>query len=110
LRFEKNHGKGFAVKQGLLKARGDIALFLDADGSTPVTEIERHIHYFNENYDIVIGSRVLKDAHSTVEALSYRKWMGTIFNSCIRLFLIKNIKDTQCGFKILSLLYLMKCA
>lgn len=100
LRFETNHGKGFAVKQGLLAAKGGIALFLDADGSTPVTEIERHLHYFNDGYDIVIGSRVLQDDQSSVQALAYRKWMGAVFNGLVHLLLIKNIKDTQCGFKM----------
>ena len=100
LRFENNHGKGFAVKQGLLKARGTTALFLDADGSTPVTEIERHLHYFNEGYDIVIGSRVLQDDLSSVQSLAYRQWMGAVFNSFVHLLLIKDIKDTQCGFKM----------
>ncbi len=100
MRFEKNHGKGYAVKRGLLASQGAIALFLDADGSTPVTEIERHLHYFDEGYDIVIGSRVLQDAESKIKTLAYRKWMGIVFNKLVHVFLIKDIKDTQCGFKM----------
>ena len=95
-----NRGKGHAVKCGFLKAHGHIALFLDADGSTPVSEIERHLHFFDEGYDIVIGSRVLQDTSSSVKAKSYRKLMGLIFNRFVHTFLIKDIKDTQCGFKM----------
>ncbi len=98
--LERNHGKGYAVKQGFLAAQGDIVLFLDADGSTGPQEIERHLHLFKEGYDIVIGSRVLTDGESQVKTLSYRKWMGTIFNFLVSRLLIKGIKDTQCGFKM----------
>jgi len=96
----RNHGKGYAVKQGFFAARGEIVLFLDADGSTGPEEIERHLNCFEKGYDIVIGSRVLTDGKSQVKTLSYRKWMGTIFNFLVSRMLIKGIKDTQCGFKM----------
>ena len=96
----RNHGKGYAVKQGFMAAQGEIVLFLDADGSTGPQEIERHLHWFDEGYDIVIGSRVLTDGQTRVQALTYRKWMGGIFNFLVSSLLIKGIKDTQCGFKM----------
>jgi len=98
--LERNHGKGYAVKQGFFAALGEIVLFLDADGSTSPEEIERHLHWLQEGYDIVIGSRVLSDGQSQVKALTYRKWMGGIFNFLVSRLLIKDIKDTQCGFKM----------
>jgi len=98
--LERNHGKGYAVKQGFLAAQGGIVLFLDADGSTQPQEIERHLDWFEQGYDIVIGSRVLTDGSSQVKALSYRKWMGSVFNFLVSRMLIKGIKDTQCGFKM----------
>ena len=100
LRFEHNHGKGFAVQQGFLAAGGDIVLFMDADGSTPADEIEKNLKFLSEGYDIIIGSRVLQSPTSTVKALLYRKSMGWIFNFLVSTFLIKGIKDTQCGFKM----------
>ena len=100
LRFEHNHGKGYAVKEGFLSAQGEIVLFLDADGSTQPEEIERHLPFFEQGYDIVIGSRILKDGTSQVKALAYRKWMGSVFNFLVSHLLIKGIKDTQCGFKM----------
>ena len=98
--LERNHGTGYAVKQGFFAAQGEIVLYLDADGSTGPQEIEHHLHWFAEGQDIVIGSRVLTDGESHVKALSYRRWMGMIFNFLVSSLLIKNIKDTQCGFKM----------
>ena len=95
-----NHGKGYAVKQGFLLATGEVMLFLDADGSTQPQEIERHLPLLTQGYDIVIGSRVLTDGESRVEALAYRRWIGTVFNFLVSQLLIKGIKDTQCGFKM----------
>ncbi len=98
--LERNHGKGYAVKQGFLAAQGEIVLFLDADGSTQPQEIERHLNWFEGGYDIVIGSRVLTDGQSHVKSLVYRKWVGIVFNFLVSRMLIKDIQDTQCGFKM----------
>lgn len=101
LKIYRNRGKGYAVKRGLLKASGDICVFLDADGSVTPDEIDKNLHYVTEEgYDIFIGSRVLKNEEQVFEAKWYRKLMGRIFNLCIKIFLFKNIKDTQCGFKM----------
>jgi dolichyl-phosphate beta-glucosyltransferase len=96
----RNHGKGYAVKQGLLASHGNIALFMDADGSTPASEIKENLRYFQEGYDIVIGSRVLHSPTAKVKALPHRKSIGLVFNFLVSTFLIKGIKDTQCGFKM----------
>lgn len=100
LKLGRNHGKGYAVKQGLMAAHGNISLFMDADGSTSPNEIEKNLRFFAEGYDIVIGSRVLQNNTSKVKALFYRRFMGWIFNFFVSTFLIKGIKDTQCGFKM----------
>lgn len=95
-----NMGKGYAVKTGILKAAGQIVLFLDADGSTAPDEIENNLHYFDEGCDIVIGSRVLSDGEDRVKAKFYRKVIGKIFNFFVWFFLFRKIHDTQCGFKM----------
>ncbi len=100
LRLPVNHGKGYAVKQGMLASQGQIALFIDADGSTPVTEIEKHLPLLNKDFDIIIGSRVLASDQCSIKTKPYRKLMGMIFNSCVHIFLIQGIADTQCGFKM----------
>lgn len=99
-RLGTNRGKGYAVKYGLFKSRGKICLFMDADGSTPPTEIERNLFYLNEGYDIFIGSRVLKDEARVLKVALHRKGVGTVFNFFVKKILATQIKDTQCGFKI----------
>ncbi len=100
IKLGRNHGKGHAVKQGLLAAHGDVVLFMDADGSTPATEIESNLQPLREGYDIVIGSRLLNREGSSVKALAHRRFIGAVFNGLVHTFLIKGIKDTQCGFKM----------
>ena len=101
LKLHKNQGKGHATKAGLLKAAGRVALFLDADGSVEPDEIERNLKFLtNEDCDIFIGSRVLKDKDQILEVKWYRKWVGAVFNFLVRTLLFKDIKDTQCGFKM----------
>jgi len=101
IRNRKNKGKGYAVKRGLLGSKGKICLFLDADGSTAPEEIEKNLHYIlKEGYDIFIGSRVLKGADRTLHVRWHRKLIGSVFNFLVRIFLFKDFKDTQCGFKM----------
>ncbi len=100
LSLDRNHGKGYAVKQGFLAARGEIILFLDADGSTGPQEIGRYLSLLESNYDIVIGSRSLEEGAADIKARFYRKFMGAVFNFFVSTFLIRGIKDTQCGFKM----------
>lgn len=97
--YKDNKGKGYAVKQGALSARGKYILFMDADLSTPLEEMDKVIGFLDMNYDLSIGSRGLKDSEIVIRQPIYRQTMGKIFNLIVRLLLIKNIKDTQCGFK-----------
>lgn len=101
LRMKMNRGKGYAVKQGIFHAKGDICLYMDADGSVQPEEIEKNLHYLQkERYDIFIGSRVLQNEEQVLKVKWYRKIPGVAFNFLVRFFLFKEIKDTQCGFKL----------
>lgn len=103
LRISKNRGKGYAVKRGLLRSTGDMGLFLDADGSVRPEEIEKNLHYLTQGgYDIFVGSRVLTSREQVLEVRWYRKLIGRVFNFCVQTFLFKEIRDTQCGFKMFS--------
>jgi len=94
----KKQGKGHAVKKGILSSKGNLVLFTDADTSTPITELDRFLPMINET-DIVIGSRAHK--HSNIKKkLMSRVILGNLGNVLLRLFLIKKIRDTQCGFKL----------
>ena len=96
-----HRGKGFAVKSGMLRARGELVFFMDADLSTPLSEILKFAAHFSDHPEtsVVIGSR--SDAKS--EVLKRQKWfrqsLGRGFNKFVQAFGIAGIKDTQCGFK-----------
>ena len=96
---KKNKGKGAAVRRGILEANGDIILFSDADLSTPIYEINKLLPYFDEDYDICIGSRALKDELIKEHQPWYREFMGKTFNKIVQILVLKGIEDTQCGFK-----------
>lgn len=94
-----NHGKGFSVRKGMLAARGRYVLFSDADLSTPIEEVEKLQKWLEKGYDIVIGSRGLRESEIQIRQPWYREGMGKIFNLLVQLITVKGIKDTQCGFK-----------
>lgn len=94
-----NLGKGAAVRNGILNARGQIRIFSDADFSTPVYEIEKVLKYFSDGYDIVIGSRSIDRSLVKKHQPFYRETMGKIYNLFVQLLVFKGITDTQCGFK-----------
>jgi len=95
-----NMGKGFSVKRGILAARGDYILFTDADLSTPIKELNNLFDCMEEGYDIVIGSRGVKESIIKIHQPWYRERMGRIFNFFVKLLLMKEFSDTQCGFKL----------
>jgi dolichyl-phosphate beta-glucosyltransferase len=100
---KKNHGKGYVVRQGLLESKGDIRVFLDADGSTSITHLNTFLPQFKKGYDVVIGSRDIKGAHIQVHQPKYREVMGDMGNWLIRIVLgLWSYPDTQCGFKMLN--------
>mgnify|MGYP001330397209 CR=1 FL=1 len=99
LKNENNQGKGFSVKKGILKSKGNIILFTDADLSTPIEEIDKLINYLKEGYQIAIGSRALPESRIEIYQVWYRQLMGKAFNKIIRIILNLDYYDTQCGFK-----------
>lgn len=96
---EKNRGKGASVRDGVCAARGALILFMDADGATPISELDQFLPLFKNGTDIVIGSRYLKDSAVIRKQPWYRVLLGRVGNLIIQLVLLDQIKDTQCGFK-----------
>src|SRR3989344_4479128 len=72
---KENHGKGWAVRQGMLEAQGDYRLFMDADNSTTVDQVSGFLTYLAEGYDIVIGSRRIKGANIAVRQPWFRDFL-----------------------------------
>ena len=97
----KNRGKGFAVRQGLLVAKGEYRLFLDADNSASIKEIEKFFPYIKQGYDIIIGSRDIKGANIILAQPRHRKFLGNIYRFMVKISTgLSGFYDTQCGFKM----------
>ena len=98
IRQDTNHGKGYAVRKGIEKAKGEYVIFNDADGASPIEEIEKLQKAISNGADIAIGSRALKE--SNVSDSLFRKILGIGFNKLIKIIILKGFQDTQCGFKL----------
>jgi dolichyl-phosphate beta-glucosyltransferase len=96
---ERNRGKGFSVKRGMLEATGDILVFSDADLSTPIEELDRYLPLLADGAHIVIGSRALPNSDLVKQQALIRRSMGKVFNWIVQTMLFSGIPDTQCGFK-----------
>jgi dolichyl-phosphate beta-glucosyltransferase len=99
----ENHGKGYVVRQGLLEAKGKYRLFMDADGSTSITHLDKFFPEFEKGFDVVVGSRDIEGAYIQIHQAKYKEMLGDMGNWAIRITLgLWTYPDTQCGFKMLS--------
>lgn len=104
IRYEKNRGKGFAVKTGLLAAKADVALFSDADLSTPIEEMSKLVDpILKGEYDVTFGSRALDRSLIGTRQPWRREQGGRVMNFIIRTMSGLPFTDTQCGFKAFNL-------
>lgn len=100
LSYKQNLGKGRAVRLGLLASRCDVALFTDADLSTPITETPKLVTpIFSGECDLTFGSRALDRKLIGVHQPWRREQGGRVFNLAVRLATGLPFWDTQCGFK-----------
>ncbi|CAL1374518.1 unnamed protein product [Linum trigynum] len=116
----RNHGKGEAIRKGMLHARGEILLMLDADGATKVNDLEklenkiRAVASAEDTKDGTSGFRIAdipvaafgSRAHLEEKALATRKWYRNFlmkgFHVVVLLAAGPGIRDTQCGFKMFT--------
>jgi dolichyl-phosphate beta-glucosyltransferase len=96
----ENRGKGYSVRHGMLEARGRLALFTDADLSSPIEEIEKLLAAIAAGYDLAIGSRALDRSLISIHQARHRELAGIVFNGLMRVITGLPFHDTQCGFKI----------
>jgi len=94
-----NRGKGYAVRNGMLNARGEVIVFSDADLSSPIEEMPKLLEAVKAGADIAIGSRWLRSELQIHRQSLHRQLFGRIFNGLNRMILGLRFKDTQCGFK-----------
>lgn len=98
--YPANRGKGYAVRHGLLAAAGQVALFSDADLSTPITDLPLLLDpILAGQYDVVFGSRALDRSLIGVHQPWLREQSGRVFNLIMQLATGLPYADTQCGFK-----------
>ena len=92
-------GKGRGVRNGVLRAKGQIVGFVDADYKTPIEEIEKILPWLDA-HEVVIGSRKVGDARIERPQPLYRRWGSRAFGMVMRSLVgLHGIRDTQCGFK-----------
>jgi glycosyltransferase involved in cell wall biosynthesis len=104
VRYEKNRGKGYAVRIGLSEAKADIALFSDADLSTPISELPKLIEPIERgDFDVALGSRALDRSLIGTHQPWTREQGGKVFNLIVRTLTGLPFWDTQCGFKAFNL-------
>ncbi|PIN77156.1 glycosyl transferase, partial [Candidatus Woesearchaeota archaeon CG10_big_fil_rev_8_21_14_0_10_34_8] len=96
-----NRGKGHSVRRGVLLAKKKFVLFSDADLSTPIEELAL-FEKFIPSFQIIIGSRNLKQSKIIVKQPKLRSMLGKIFPLLVNMLVLRGIKDTQCGFKLFS--------
>lgn len=98
--YDKNKGKGYAVKQGMELAKGEFRIFTDADIPYGFEVIDKILHYLDfKEFDICIGNR--RSIHSeyfTAISLN-RKLFSFFFTGFVSRFVVTGINDTQCGLK-----------
>jgi dolichyl-phosphate beta-glucosyltransferase len=98
---DPNRGKGYSVKRGMLEAKKEYAIFMDADLATPLFELEKFKKFSSDN-DVIIASRNLKESNITVTQPVYRRILGKGFSLLAQMIAVSGIRDTQCGFKMFS--------
>ena len=101
LRNERNRGKGFSVRRGVLEAQGRFVLFTDADLSAPIEEANKLLAALESTgADAAVGSRALERRLIGIHQPWFREWAGRFFNVLVRFFTGLKVRDTQCGLKL----------
>ncbi|CAH1777123.1 unnamed protein product [Owenia fusiformis] len=109
LTLEKNRGKGGAIRLGVFSARGKMILFADADGATNFQDLskleDKMKHLIGDKKDscaVVCGSRAHLQKDSIAERSLFRTFLMYGFHFLVWFLCVRGIKDTQCGFKLLT--------
>lgn len=103
LKYDKNRGKGFAVKSAMMQAKGDLRLFTDADNSTSIDHFDKFFPYISEGYSVVIGS-IAVPGHKVAAGSepAWRRLFGKLGNLFVQVMAVPGIHDTQRGFKLFT--------
>lgn len=99
--YEKNRGKGYAIKMGMQKSEAEWLIFMDADLSTDLSALSE-VLLQKENADFIIGSRRFEESILVKEQGAMRKIVGSCCSILTNIIIPLGIKDTQCGFKAIK--------
>lgn len=99
--YKENKGKGFAVKTGMLTAKGNNRLFTDIDLSTPIETCDIFIKKFDK-YQVIVGTRKHKKANVVIHQPKLREQMGKTYTVLVNKILQLHVSDFTCGFKYFS--------
>ncbi len=102
LQYGMNRGKGYAVRFGMMAAKGQFRLFMDADNSTTIDHFDKFYPLFQEGFDVVIGSRDVAGANIAEHQPWWKEKLGDLGNLWIQFWAVPGIKDTQAGFKVFT--------
>jgi len=94
-------GKGHAVRNGMLRAQGELAFYMDADLSVPLQEVQAFLAYFAQHpeIDVLLGNRQHAQSQITRHQTRLREGFGKTFNRVLQTLRLAPVRDTQCGFK-----------
>ncbi|AIU69539.1 dolichol-phosphate mannosyltransferase [Thermococcus eurythermalis] len=96
--YPQNKGKGYALKKGFEKSRGDIIVFFDSDLDIPPSQIRRFLRALDNGYDVVIGSKYLPGAR--VKYSEKRRLFSILYRTLVKVLLNLDVTDTQVGLKV----------
>lgn len=97
--YKENHGKGYAIIEGIKSAKGEYILFTDLDHSVPIATVNSFFPYFEKGYQVVIGSRRVDGANIVVHQKPVRELLGRGFTFLVNIMAVWGVKDATCGFK-----------
>ena len=100
--YQPNHGKGRAVRTGMLQATGRYRLFADAGLCVPFSEIEKGLALLEAGADVAIASRKLSASQVIEKQAGYRRIGSSVFGFLVRNWMGLRYSDTQCGFKLFT--------
>lgn len=99
LQNDRNRGKGYTVRRGMLESRGAWALFMDVDNAISIDHLDRFARRARD-FDVLVASRRLEDSRLVRQQPRFRQMLGRTFPYIVRLLALPEIRDTQCGFKV----------
>jgi len=100
--YQANQGKGYAVRKGMQASKADYTLMMDADLSTPLTELNRFLPLIKQNKAVIIGTRKTSQAAIKIPQPLYRQLLGKVFTLLSQLMLNTWVSDFTCGFKLFN--------